>query len=319
MNTRSCLLTVGVSALLATGPVLAAVPASAAPGSPQCVSAQAALTAQIGVASVDIALANQLREALASFESIGAQLEPLYLEADLAVADELAALDAADIAAYDASVAAGAAAAILRTSIDAETSAEADLAAAEQAVLEVPEGDAAALAEAERLRDEAQARLTIATAAREQADVDATAAQETSLAADAAFTEANEAFLAAADAAYASPAILALEAQFDDAAASFDDAFIRLGLTEGTDPQQLLALADAAADACSAPAAGYEPVVRAAPAQRGMNIQTAAYDAGTTGPADLALLARLAGFGAAATVGAGVVVRRLEARRVRGN
>lgn len=316
MNTRSCLLTVGVSALLATGPVLAAVPASASPGSPQCVSAQAALTAQIGVASVDIALANQLREALASFESIGAQLEPLYLEADLAVADELVALDAADIAAYDAFVAADSAAAILSTAIDAETSAEADLAAA-QATLDAAEGPETT--EAERLRDEAQARLTIATDARVHAEADAEAAQTAYLDADAAFAAANEAFLAAADAAYGSPAILALEAQFDAAAASFDDAFIRLGVTEGTDPQQLLALADAAADACSAPAAGYEPVVRAAPAQRGMNIQTAAYDAGTTGPADLALLAGLAGFGAAATAGSGVVVRRLEARRVRGN
>ena len=112
MNTRSCLLTVGVSALLATGSVLTAAPASAAPGSAECLTAQSALGAQLGVASVDIALANQLRAAIATFESLGAQLEPLYVEADLAVADELAALDAADAAVFEASEIFNAAAAL---------------------------------------------------------------------------------------------------------------------------------------------------------------------------------------------------------------
>lgn len=315
MNTRSCLLTVGVSALLATGTVLTAAPASAAPGSAECVAAQSALKTQLGIASVDISLANQLRTALATFESLDAQLEPLYVEAELALADELAALDAAEIAAYDASLAEEAAKALLTAAQSAEAAASSDLAAAEQAVLDA-QGDAAAVEAAEAQHDLAQKRYDIAVAATAKAQVDADTAWKTFEAADAAFAEANDVFLSAADVAYATAEILALEAQYGATIVSFEDAFTRLGLTEGTDPEQLIALADAAVAACSGPAV-QTPVVRAAAPQqqRGLNIQTAVHDAGATDPANLALLAGLAGLGAAAATGAVVVVRRRSAGR----
>ena len=325
MNTRCCLLAVGVSALLATGSVLTAAPASAAPGSAECLTAQSALGAQLGVASVDIALANQLRAAIATFESLGTQLEPLYVEADLAVADELAALDAADAAVFEASEIFNAAAALLAATQSAEATALADRDAAQAVVDGLPDGDPA-LEAAEAELEQAQARLDIAAAATVQATTDEAAAQAALDAAFMEYDEADQAYVLAFDAAYGTPEILALEAQVETAAASFDDALVRLSLTEGSDPQQLIALADAVVAACSAPAVAHTPVAQtpsahtpvarpAAPQQRGLNIQTAADDAGATDPANLTLLAGLAGFGAVTAAGAVVVVRRRSAGR----
>ncbi|WP_309072018.1 hypothetical protein [Arthrobacter sp.] len=314
MNTRSCLLTVGVSALLATGTVLTAAPASAAPGSAECVAAQAALSTQLGVASVDITLANQLRDAINAFDSIDAQLYPLYAEADLAVADEVAALDDAEFTAFKAAEAAEAAAALLTAAAGAEAKALAELDAAEAAVLAVPAGDTVALAEAEAARDEAQGRYDAAVKVAADAKSASDAAAAEVAAAAEKYEAADQAYLAAAEVAYGTPQILALEAQFEATIESFDDAYIKLGLTEGADPEQLLALADAAVAACSAPVANKPAVTVSAPQQRGLNIQTAAYDAGASDPANLALLAGLAGLGAAAVSGAVVVRRRRNAR-----
>ncbi|WP_458115187.1 hypothetical protein [Arthrobacter sp. D2-10] len=275
MNTRSCLLTVGVSTLLATGTVLTAAPASAAPGSAECVAAQAALSTQLGVASVDITLANQLRDAINAFDSIDAQLYPLYAEAELSTQDELEALDAAVVAEAQAG----------KRLEDATIALNALLAAEPQ------DPDAVAEAEHEKLEAEVAYPLT-----------------ETAL------LSADAAYSTALDAAYTIPAILNLEEQFDIAVASFEEAFAQLGLTEGADPEQLLALADAAVAACSAPVANKPAVTVSAPQQRGLNIQTAAYDAGASDPANLALLAGLAGLGAAAVSGAVVVRRRRNAR-----
>ncbi|MDF9278659.1 hypothetical protein P4U43_12760, partial [Arthrobacter sp. EH-1B-1] len=263
MNTRSCLLTVGVSALLATGSVLTAAPASAAPGSAECLTAQAALKTHIGVASVDITLANQLRAAIATFESLGAQLEPLYVEADLAVAAELAALEAADAATFEASEVVNAAVALLTAAQSAEATTLAELEAAKQAVLDVPPGDAAALEEAEAQRDQAQARHDIAVAATASAKADEAAAQTALEDAFLRYDEAEQAYVEAFDAAYGTPEILALEAQVETAAASFDDAIVRLSLTEGSNPQDLIALADAVIAACSAAAVAQAPVAHA--------------------------------------------------------
>lgn len=280
MNTRSCLLTVGVSALLATGSVLTAAPASAAPSSAECVAAQTALSTQLGIASVDISLANQLREAMASLDAVGAQLEPLYAAAELDVQDELDALDRA---------------------VNAEVEAWDRLEDANDALAAVDPADIAAVEAAQKEQQDAEDAYNLAN-------------EE--------LAKANAAYTLAADAAYTAPEIVALEAQADAAFASFDDAFTRLGLTEGSDPEQLTVLVDAALAACSAPAVVQTPVVEhlpaervAAPRQRGLNIQTAAHDAGATAPADIALLAGLAAVGAAAAAGSVVVVRRRSAGR----
>lgn len=273
MNTRSCLLTVGVSALLVTGSALTAAPASAAPGSAECVSAQMALRSELGVATVDINLANQLRAAISELEALSAQLEPLYLAAEQETQDELEALDAA---------------------AEAESLAWDRLEAARAASAAVDPDDSSAV-------DAAALELQNAQAAYEAAEAE--------------LGRADAAFLSAAEAAYTTVEIAALEARFDVAVVSFDDAFTRLGLTEGSDPNQLIALADAAVAACSAPAVVSTPVVRAAPAapqkQRGLNIQTAAaQEEDATSAANLALLAGLAGFGSLAAAGTAVVVRR---------
>lgn len=242
------------------------------------------------------------------------------------MAAELAALDAADAATFEASEVVNAAMALLTAAQSAEATTLAELEAAKQSVLDVPPGDAAALEEAEAQRDQAQARHDIAVAATASAKADEAAAQTALEDAFLRYDEAEQAYVEAFDAAYGTPEILALEAQVETAAASFDDAIIRLSLTEGSNPQDLIALADAVIAACSAPAVAQAPVAQtpiahaplartAAPQQRGLNIQTAAHDARATDPANLALLAGLAGFGAATAAGAVVVVRRLSAGR----
>jgi hypothetical protein len=229
---------------------------------------------------VDINLANQLRDAMASLDAIGAQLEPLYAAAELDVQDELEAFEKA---------------------VNAEVEAGYRLQDANDALAAVDPADTAAVEAAQKEQRDAEDAYDLA--------------YEELVKADAAYT-------LAADAAYTAPGIVALEAQADAAFVSFEDAFTRLGLTEGSDPEQLSALVDAALAACSAPAVVQTPVVEhipaervAAPQQRGLNIQTAAQDAGATGPANIALLAGLAGFGAAAAAGSVVVVRRRSAGR----
>ncbi|GAB3546345.1 hypothetical protein GCM10027404_06590 [Arthrobacter tumbae] len=317
MNTRSCLLTVGVSALIATGSVLTAAPASAAPGSAECLTAQTALSAQLGVASVDLSIANQLRAAITELETIGTQLEGLYPQLDAAVAAEIAAFDAADIAAIGADEA-------LRTAKLDLAAADMDFAVATErlrlatAALEAEPEDPEAIAEL----DAARAGVNTAVLAQETASGDIATAQAALLEVE----RTGIALEAAYAAAYVSLGVEALELRAFAFSADIEALLTALGATEGTDPQQLIDLADAAVAACSAPAVAQAPIAHtpvaqapvvraAAPQQRGLNIQTAAHDAGATDPANLALLAGLAGFGTATAAGAVVVVRRRSAGR----
>lgn len=290
MNTRSCLLTVGASALLLTGSIIGAAPASAAPGSPECVAAETALKTELGIATVDINLANRLRTVITSLETIGAQLEPLYAAAELSLEDEATTLD---------------------TAIEAELEAERLLAEA-KGLLAQAEAALAAITPADPT-NQAYADAQAAVAAAQEA---VTTAQTTYDNAVAASTEADDAYIKEAEALFTSPEILALEAQADAAIVSLDEIVVALGLTEGADPERLLALADAAIAACSAPAVVAAPVATTpAPQQqqRGLNIQTAANDVDATAPANLGLLAGLAGLGAAAGATA-LVVRRRQAQ-----
>lgn len=322
MNTRSCLLTVGVSALLATGSVLTAAPASAAPGSAECVSAQAALAAQLGVASVDISLANQLRDAMAELEAIGSQLENLYLQAEQSISDELAAAQAAEGVVNAAIEESDRIALVLEGAYGTEQETGARLSAAIAAVEEVPPGDTEALANALAEQEKAQAAYDAALAASAQAEASVMEASRILEEAFVSLDEANLILEAASEAAFSAPEILALQTRLADSMSSIDAALRALGLTEGSDPQQLIALAEAAVAACSAPAVVQTPVAHTPVGgaetprqQRGLNIQTAANDADAADPANLALLAGLAGFGAAASVGAVVIVRRRNAGR----
>ncbi|WP_323958651.1 hypothetical protein GC088_08790 [Arthrobacter sp. JZ12] len=273
MNTRSCLLTVGASALLLTGSIIGAAPASAAPGSPECVAAETALKTELGVATVDINLANQVRTVIISFEAIIAQLDPLYAAFDLFLENEIAALNAAGEAASDAEIALE----IAKTSLKATDLADPAYSDAETVVAEAEDAHKKAMD---------------------------------------AYLAAQGVYDAAARLAPGYNEILALEAQADDTLASLDDTVVALGLTEGADPERLLTLADAAIAACSAAAVVAAPVATTpAPQQqqRGLNIQTAANDVDATAPANLGLLAGLAGLGAAAGATA-LVVRRRQAQ-----
>lgn len=311
MNTRSCLPAIGVSALLATGSVLTAAPASAAPGSAECISAQSAFGAQLGAATVDITIANQLRSAITELETVGAQLEALYPRLDAALAVEIAAADeaesawnTADGALADADLELTAAVTDLADANERLRRAIVALEADPEDLAAIAERDAAQIGADEALLAQETAADNVVTA---EANVEAALleAERTGIALDAAF-----------NAAYRSLGIEALELRANDAIVDLEALLTTLGLTEGTDPEQLVALANAVVAACSAPAVAHTPAIRAvAPQQRGLNIQTAAYDTGATDPANLALLAGLAGFGAAAATGAVVVVRRRNAER----
>ncbi|NJC22594.1 hypothetical protein BJ994_001670 [Arthrobacter pigmenti] len=313
MNTRSSLLTVGVSALLVTGSAFAAAPATAAPGSSECLTAQAALGTQLGVASADLTLANQIRASIAVLETVGVQLEALYVQAEASVQDEVAAADAAVGEAFGVSDEATIA---LNAAIAVETAADLRLQAADTAVDEVPPGDDEALALAVAEQTAAQEALNAAAAVTVAAQAQATAADAAVEAAITASEEANAALEAASIAAYSAPEITALEAQGGAAATELDAALVTLGATPGTDPEQLVALADATIAACSGVAVKPAVTVAAQQQQRGLNIQTAAVsDAGATDPANVAFLLGLAGLGAVAAAGAVVVVRRRSVER----
>lgn len=306
MNTRSSLLTVGVSALLVTGSAFAAAPASAAPNSQECLTAQSALSAQLGVASVDLAIANELRAAISVLDTVGPQLAALWDAADASLADEEAAIVAAEAAVTTAFDNSDLAEAALANAQELQFQAQGNLEDANEALEADPEN-----VELQEAVDAAERALTDANAAvagAETAATDAAAAIDPALAAVRAAYEALE---AASIAAYNTAEITALEAQSTEAFLSIEASLAALGATPGTDPDQLIALADAAIAACSG--AAVKPAAVVAPQQRGLNVQTAGTsEAGATDPANLALLG-LAGLGAMAAAGA-VVVRRRSAR-----
>lgn len=312
MNTRSCLLTVGVSALLATGSVITAAPASAAPGSAECVSAQSALNAQLGVASVDISLANSLRSAIERYNGASADAEAAFYAAFAQAEDEervMAAAEEAAQLAYDAWLAADEA---LVAAVAAEQAASDEVIAAKARLDAVPDGD-------EEARLAAEADLTAAQEAERAAETIVLSRVQEESDAEELYNTAEQAAAVAFDAfdmAIQTPEFVAAQEAVATAYRSFEEAMIAIGATPGIDPRSLTGLADAAVAACSAPAVANIPALTvSAPQQRGLNIQTAAHDTGATDPANLALLAGLAGFGTAAAAGAVVVVRRRSAGR----
>ncbi|GAB3531830.1 hypothetical protein GCM10027403_02930 [Arthrobacter tecti] len=318
MNTRSCLLTVGVSALLVTGSAFAAAPATAAPNSSECVTAQSALSFELGVASVDLTLANDLRDATGRLDIVGPELDEAFLQADLSTSDEFAAVEVAHQAVNVAIANSDAASLRYDGALTTNDEALTRLAQAEKAVADVPLGDDAALALAVAERDAAQLAANAAVEAIVQAEADI---EEAAIALHAAFVASEEAdliFETASTAAFSSPKILDLQAQYGRAITDIDSALAALGATAGVDTRKLIALGDAAIAACSG--AVVKPAVTVAvpqqQQQRGLNIQTAAVsDAGATDPANVAFLLGLAGLEAVAAAGAVVVVRRRSVER----
>lgn len=324
MTTRNHLLAVGSTVALVAGSLLlTSAPATAAPDSQACVSARAELGAVIDSASVDIALAYDLKAAFAAIDQAAVELEDAWLEAEFAAEDEGLLFDAA-IDAYDEAVVILAEAESklaqqpqLQMNYDNATKAVGN---AQAELDEVDVNDADALGAA-------QEKLTAAQAAQQEA-ADLLAGGQT---VQADFDAAIAAFDAADQAVFDAETAY-FDAQFTDAVAAAEEKFfaaiekiesIVVALEgPGTSPEQVEATVDSVIEACAAagtgegtPPASDSAVSTAvdsnAPAStnRGFNIQTAAAEEAETGH-NMLTVGGILGAGTAIFAAVIVMVRR---------
>lgn len=323
MTHRNRLLTFGSCAALVAGSAfITATPAAAAPNSESCVTAQVALAGALDSASVDIALAYELKAALTAVEAASLALDEAWMAADAAAAEEYAAYEVA-IQAYESAIVAIEATQIaLDAAQTIKILADDRVVAAELALAAVAEGDdeARVVAEAELAAALiAQADATAALSAR-QAERDA--APVAFEAADAALMEAQTAL----DNALYSEAVIAAETNYFAAVEVIEGVLSALG-GPGTSVEEVQVLVNAAIAACAATGAGTGqgievPVVAVVPttspaapgaatptAGRGLNVQTAAVETPATDGGALAI-GGLAGSALMLLSGAAVWLRR---------
>lgn len=318
MTTRNHLLAVGSTVALVAGSLLlTTAPATAAPDSQTCVSARAELGAAVDSASVDIALAYDLKAAFAAIDQAAVELEDAWLEAEFAAEDEGILFDEALLAYDEAAVElADAETQLVQLKQDQDDATTAvDTAQAELDAVDV--NDTSALAAA-------QAKLVAAQAAQQEAAEALAGMQTTYDDALAGFEMADQA-LTDAETAY-------FDALFTDAVAAAEDKFfaaiekiesIVVALDgPGTSPEQVEAMVDAVIDACAAAGTGEGTppasdsaistgVDSDAPAStdRGLNIQTAAVEETEAGRNVMAA-GGLLGAGTAIIAAVVVMVRR---------
>lgn len=302
MTHRNRLLTFSsCAALIAGSAFITATPAAAAPNSESCVTAQVALAGVLDSASVDIALAYELKAALTAVEAASLALDEAWMAADAAAAEEYAAYEVA-IEAYESAIVAIEA---TQVALDAAQTikilADDRVIAAELALAAVADGD-------DDARLAAEAELAAALIAQADATAALSARQAERDAAPAAFDAADAALMdaqTALDNALYTEAVLTAENNYFAAIEVIEGVLSALG-GPGTSVEEVQVLVNAAIAACAATGAGTGqeievPVVNIVPstpaapgtaapaAGRGLNVQTAAAETSATDGGALAI------------------------------
>ena len=302
MTHRNRLLTFSSCAALVAGSAfITSAPATAAPNSASCVTAQTALAGALDSASVDIALAYELKAALAAVEAASLALDEAWMAAEAAAAAEYAAYELAIEAYESAIVAIEATELALDTAQTIKILADDRVIAAELAVAAVADGDDDARLAAEAELAAALIAQTDATAALSARQAERDAAPAAFEAADAALMNAQTAL----DNALYSEAVNTAETNYFAAIEVIEAVLSALG-GPGTSVEEVQVLVNAAIAACAATGAGTGqeievPVVAIVPstpappsavtptAGRGLNVQTAAAQTSATDAGTLAI------------------------------
>lgn len=320
MTTRNHLLAVASTATLVAGSLfLTTAPATAAPDSQTCVSARAELGAAIDSASVDIALAYDLKAAFAAIDQAAVDLEAAWLEAELAAEDEGLLFEAALVDLDNAGLALDEA----QLKLEQQPQLQTDYDDATKAVLDAEDELELVDVSDEEALAAARAKLAAALTAKQDA-ADVLANMQPNYDAAAAAFDAAERAMTDAETAYFdalfTEAIMAAEDKFFAAIEMIESILVALD-GPGTSPEQVEAMVDAVIEACASTGAregtppATDPAVSAGvvsntpvSTNRGLNIQSAAGKEAETSQTALSAGGLLAGIAVSSAVI--VMVRR---------